>query len=166
MTDWERVGAVGFSVLGGASLVGALLVVVAGLRRSGRPSSSAPSGSRWPAVLAACGALLFTFLSVQGEFSVIGIGPAILFAWAAAKAVPEVGAVGRDARALALLAAIAWAAASVAQFATAEWSKTVHGAIRVDLLLTGPLLAVSTYLALRSRSDVRAAAARTGSGRM
>lgn len=160
MTDWGRVGAIGFSVLGGASLVGLLLVVVAGLRRSGRPGSSAPSGSQWPAVLAAGGALLFIFLSVQGELSVLGIGPVVIFAWAAAKAVPEVGPVGNDARALALLAAVAWAAASVAQFATAEWSKTVQAPIRMDLLLTGPLLAVSTYLALSSRSRVRAAAPR------
>jgi hypothetical protein len=151
MTDWNRWAMIGFFSLAGASVVAALLSGVAVLMRKRDTAPRRPSGNAWGPPLAAFGALVFIGVSIWGELAFLGLVPAGLFGLLALKRPSGSPVAQRDARLLALLAAVAWAGASLSQFAMARWSETVSGAIRVDLVLAAPLLAVATILAVHAR---------------
>jgi len=150
--DWEQIALVGCLTLEGVSLACLLLVVVTWVRLGNQQTSLANPASRLHPALSAVGAGLFILMSLQGEVAFLGLAPVVVFAWVVVRPAPEGQAPQGDARLLAFLAAVAWIAASVAQYAAAQWSKTVTGIIRGDLLLTGPTLAFCTWAAVSAIS--------------
>jgi hypothetical protein len=155
MSGWENVALAGGFTLEGVSLACLLLVVVAGVRRSDPRMSLATPASHWRPFLSAVGAGLFILMSLQGEVAFLGLAPVVVFAWVVVRPAPEGQAPQGDARLFAFVAAVAWIAASVAQYAEAQWSKTVTGIIRGDVLLTGPMLAFCTWVAVSAISRAR-----------
>lgn len=151
MTDWDSVAFVGCLTLEGVSLACALLVVVTWMRRDHR----ATPVSRLRPALSAVGAGLFLLMSLQGEVAFLGLLPVILFAWVVVRRTPEGQGPQGDARLLAFFAAVAWTAAAITQYAAAQSSKTSTGIIRADLLLTVPMLAFCTWVAVSAISRAR-----------